>query len=52
MTDFSYATNLNIKRFQNLLDTSIDATERQVLQRLLAEETAKAALHASERDKK
>jgi hypothetical protein len=52
MTDFSYATDSNIKRFQNLLDTSVDATERQMLQRLLAEEQAKAALHASEREKK
>ena len=51
MTYFSYATNLDIKRFQNLLDTSIDATERQVLQRLLAEEKAKAARQASVREK-
>jgi len=31
-----------------LLDTSVDATERQTLQRLLAEERAKAELQASE----
>ena len=52
MTDFSYATDSNIKRFQNLLETSVDATERQVLQRLLVEEKAKAVLQASEREKK
>ena len=48
MSDFSYATNCNIKRFQNLLDTSVDASERRVLQRLLAEEKAKANLPESE----
>ena len=48
MTDFSYAIDSNIKRFQNLLDTSVDATERQMLERLLAEERAKAELQASE----
>jgi uncharacterized protein YejL (UPF0352 family) len=52
MTDLSYATRSNIQRFQNLLDTSVDAAERQMLQRLLAEEIAKAALQASEREKK
>jgi len=52
MIDLSYTTDSNIKRFQNLLDTSVDATERQVLQRLLAEEKAKAALQASGRAKK
>ena len=52
MTDFSRATGSNIKRFQNLLDTSIDAAERQVLKRLLAEEKAKAVLQASGPEKK
>jgi hypothetical protein len=52
MTVFSYATDANIKRFQNLLDTSVDPTERQMLQRLLAEERAKTALQASGREKK
>ena len=51
MTDAFYATGLNIKRFQNLLDTSVNATERQLLQRLLAEEKAKAALQPSDRKK-
>jgi hypothetical protein len=38
----------NIKRFQNLLETSVDETERRTIQRLLVEEKAKAALQASE----
>jgi hypothetical protein len=52
MTVFSYATDANIKRFQNLLDTSVDPTERQMLQRLLEEERAKEAPQASGREKK
>jgi hypothetical protein len=48
MNDFSYAISTNIKRFQNLLETSINETERQTIQRLLIEEKAKAALQASE----
>jgi hypothetical protein len=48
MTDFSYAIDANIKRFQSLLETSVDGTERQTLQKLLAEEKAKAELQASE----
>ena len=51
MNCFSYATDLNIKRFQNLLETSLDKTERQTIQRLLTEEKAKAALQASEATK-
>jgi hypothetical protein len=43
MNDFSYAADANIKRFQNLLETSLDETERQTIQRLLTEELAKAA---------
>lgn len=43
---FSYA--IDIKRFQNLLETSVDETERQTIQRLLEEEKAKEALQASE----
>jgi hypothetical protein len=42
MNDFSYVTDANIKRFRNLLDTSLDETERQTIERLLAEEVAKA----------
>jgi hypothetical protein len=51
MNDFSYAIDINIKRFQNLLRTSVDETERQTIQRLLSEEEAKATLQASERKK-
>ena len=36
---FSYS--IDIKRFQNLLETSIDETERGTLRRLLVEEKAK-----------
>jgi hypothetical protein len=44
----AYAVSTNIKRFQNLLETSVDETERQTIRRLLAEEKAKVALQASE----
>ena len=43
---FSYA--IDIKRFQNLLETSVDDTERQTIEKLLTEEKAKAASQASE----
>ena len=46
MNDFSYVINCNIKRFQNLLETLIDETKRQTIQRLLSEEKAKAALQS------
>jgi hypothetical protein len=46
MNYFPYVTDMNIKRFQNLLETSVDETE--TIQRLLTEEKAKAALQASE----
>ena len=42
------AVNGNIRRFQNLLETSVDATERQTIAKLLTEEKAKAALQESE----
>jgi hypothetical protein len=48
MNYFSYATDMNIKRFQNLLETSVDETERRVIESLITEEKAKAALQASE----
>jgi len=47
MDHASYATDLNIKRFQNLLDTSLNETERRTIQSLLTEEKARAALQAS-----
>jgi hypothetical protein len=48
MDVFSYTTNTNIKRFQNLLETSLDKSERQTIQKLLTEEKAKAALQGLE----
>ena len=51
MNDFSYVIEVNIQRFQNLLRTAVDETERQTIQRLLSEEEAKATSQASEREK-
>lgn len=48
MNYFPYITDMNIKRFQNLLETSVDETERQTIERLLTKEKAKAALQTSE----
>jgi hypothetical protein len=48
MDDFSKAININIKRFQNLLETSGDEIERQTIQKLLTEEKSKTALPVSE----
>ena len=42
MRNDTYVAQMNIKRFQNLLDTSVDADERQTIQRLLTEEKARA----------
>ena len=50
MNNFSYS--IDIKRFQNLLETSVDDTERRTIQHLLTKEEAKAALQASEPEKK
>jgi hypothetical protein len=47
MNHFFYATDSNIKRFRNLLETSVDETERRTLQVLLAEEEAAQTLHRS-----
>jgi len=46
MNNFSYGTD--IKRLQNLLETSVDDTERQRIQILLSKEKTKAALQTSE----
>jgi hypothetical protein len=48
MNPLLYATHSNIKRLQNLLDTSVGPIERQTLQRFIAEERAKAKLQAPE----
>jgi hypothetical protein len=42
MGDLAYVRDANIKRFRKLLETSIDETARQMIQRLLIEELAKA----------
>ncbi len=47
MNNFSYAIDINIKRYQNLLETSVDESEREQINALLSEEKAKAALQAS-----
>jgi hypothetical protein len=49
MDNFSYT--VDIKRFQNLLETSVDDTERQKIHILLNKEKAKVALQASESKK-
>jgi hypothetical protein len=48
MNDLSRPINDNIKRFQNLLETSVDDVERQTIQKLLSDEKANAGLPASE----
>jgi hypothetical protein len=47
MNDSNYVVNSNIKRFRNLLETSVDDTERQTIEKLLIEEKAKATSQAS-----
>jgi hypothetical protein len=49
MSSFSYS--IDIKRFQNLLETSVDEAERRMIEKLLAEQKAKAELRASEAKK-
>lgn len=48
MSYFAFAIDANIKRFQTLLDTSVNTIERLTIQRLLSEEKAKALLLALE----
>ena len=43
-----FSCTIDIKRFQNLLETPVDETERRRIQKLLAEEKAKPALQAPE----
>jgi hypothetical protein len=52
MNAHAYALELNIRRFRNLLETSVDETERQLIQNLLAQEMAKTASPPSGPDKK
>jgi hypothetical protein len=48
MDDVSHAINNNIKRFQNLLETSVEDSERQTIQKLLTDEKIKTGLPVSE----
>ena len=43
----AYVTDLNIKRYRKLLETSVDVTEQQTIHTLLAEEKAKAGTQSS-----
>jgi hypothetical protein len=52
MNVFVCANDMNIRRFEHLLETAVDETERQTIQSLLAEEKAKAELQAAETGKK
>jgi hypothetical protein len=47
MNYFPYVIDMNIRRFQNLLETSVDEIERGTIERLLTEEKARAALQVS-----
>jgi hypothetical protein len=47
MNYFPYVIDMNIRRFQNLLETSVNETERGTIERLLTEEKARAALQVS-----
>jgi len=47
----SFSHSIDIKRFQNLLATSVDETERKTIQRLLTDEKDKAELQAKEAKK-
>lgn len=43
-----FSCSIDIKRFQNLLDTSVDETERRTIQKLLTEEKAKPPTQTAE----
>jgi hypothetical protein len=47
MERFEFVNKLNIQRFQNLLGTSLNDSERQIIQKLLTEEKAKQGLSGS-----
>jgi hypothetical protein len=47
MDQFEFVHSQNIKRYQNLLETSVDEAERQTIQKLLAKEETKQAFQAS-----
>jgi hypothetical protein len=43
MGQFEFVNELNIKRFQNLLETSVNDAEWRMIQKLMTEEEAKLA---------
>jgi hypothetical protein len=47
MEQFEFVNKLNIQRFQNLLETSLNDSKRQIIQKLLIEEKAKQGLSGS-----
>jgi hypothetical protein len=47
MDEFEFVNKLNIQRFQDLLETSLNGSERQIIQKLLIEEKAKQGLSGS-----
>ncbi len=47
----SFASNANIRRFQNLLETSVDEIERETLHKLLVEEIAKSEMQEPDPDR-
>lgn len=52
MNAFIYANDINIRRFEDLLESSTDENERKIIQVLLAEEKARMELQASEPNRK
>ncbi len=52
MSAFTYANDSNIRRFKNLLETSVDEAERRIIESLLAAEKTTAELLNSEPAKK
>jgi hypothetical protein len=44
MNCFSYAIDINIKRYQNLLETSVDETERRTIRTLLTEDKSQGGI--------
>jgi hypothetical protein len=47
MDQFEFVNKLNIQRFQNLLETSLNDSERQIIQKLMMEEKAKQRVSGS-----
>jgi hypothetical protein len=47
MEQFEFVNKLNIQRFQNLLETSLNDSERQIIQKLMMEEKAKQRVSGS-----